>query len=38
MMALEEQFEVSIGEGGAESIVTVKDAAELIEKVKLASG
>ncbi|KAJ0983770.1 hypothetical protein J5N97_002126 [Dioscorea zingiberensis] len=34
MMALEEQFGVSIGEGGAENIVTVQDAADLIEKVK----
>lgn len=34
MMALEEQFGVSIGEGGAENIATVQDAADLIEKVK----
>ncbi|GKV00021.1 hypothetical protein SLEP1_g12784 [Rubroshorea leprosula] len=34
MMALEEQFGVSIGEGGAEDIATVQDAADLIEKVK----
>ncbi|KAG1334379.1 putative Acyl carrier protein 1, chloroplastic [Cocos nucifera] len=34
MMALEERFQVSIGEGGAENIATVQDAAELIEKVK----
>ncbi|XP_073312157.1 uncharacterized protein [Primulina huaijiensis] len=34
MMALEEQFNVSIGEGGAENIATVQDAADLIEKVK----
>ncbi|XP_050218869.1 uncharacterized protein LOC126669447 [Mercurialis annua] len=37
MMALEEQFEVSIGEGGAENIVTVQDAADLIQKVQAAS-
>ncbi|KAJ4708886.1 Acyl carrier protein [Melia azedarach] len=37
MMALEEQFGVSIGEGGAENIATVQDAAELIEKVKAAA-
>ncbi|KDP34000.1 hypothetical protein JCGZ_07571 [Jatropha curcas] len=37
MMALEEQFGVSIGEGGAENIVTVQDAADLIEKVQAAS-
>ncbi|XP_065850713.1 uncharacterized protein [Euphorbia lathyris] len=37
MMALEEQFGVSIGEGGAENISTVQDAADLIEKVKIAS-
>ncbi|KAL1164868.1 hypothetical protein V6Z11_A06G095200 [Gossypium hirsutum] len=34
MMALEEQFGVSVGEGGAENIATVQDAADLIEKVK----
>ncbi|XP_077230996.1 acyl carrier protein 4, chloroplastic-like [Tasmannia lanceolata] len=34
MMALEEKFGVSIGEGGAENISTVQDAADLIEKVK----
>ncbi|KAK4420819.1 Acyl carrier protein 1, chloroplastic [Sesamum alatum] len=34
MMALEEKFGVSIGEGGAENIATVQDAADLIEKVK----
>ncbi|XP_039119786.1 acyl carrier protein-like [Dioscorea cayenensis subsp. rotundata] len=34
MMALEEQFEVSIGEDGAQVIVTVQDAVDLIEKVK----
>ncbi|KAJ8621020.1 hypothetical protein MRB53_029549 [Persea americana] len=34
MMALEEKFQVSIGEGGAENISTVQDAADLIEKVK----
>ncbi|KAF5748377.1 acyl carrier protein SF2 chloroplastic-like [Tripterygium wilfordii] len=33
MMALEEQFEVSIGEGGAENIATVQDAADLVEKL-----
>ncbi|KAK8553411.1 hypothetical protein V6N13_062218 [Hibiscus sabdariffa] len=37
MMALEEQFGVSVGEGGAENIATVQDAAELIEKVKAAA-
>ncbi|KAI3426654.1 Acyl carrier protein [Psidium guajava] len=37
MMALEEKFGVSIGEGGAENITTVQDAADLIEKVKAAS-
>ncbi|KZV56372.1 Acyl carrier protein 1 [Dorcoceras hygrometricum] len=37
MMALEEQFSVSIGEGGAENIATVQDAADLIEKVKTAA-
>ncbi|KAJ4850363.1 hypothetical protein Tsubulata_031315 [Turnera subulata] len=37
MMALEEQFGVSIGEGGAENIATVQDAADLIEKVKASS-
>ncbi|XP_010030814.2 acyl carrier protein-like [Eucalyptus grandis] len=36
MMALEETFEVSIGEG-AENIATVQDAADLIEKVKAGS-
>ncbi|KAL2476040.1 Acyl carrier protein 1 [Abeliophyllum distichum] len=34
MMALEGKFEVSIGEGGAENISTVQDAADLIERVK----
>ncbi|KAG8491385.1 hypothetical protein CXB51_014580 [Gossypium anomalum] len=37
MMALEEQFGVSVGEGGAENIATVQDAADLIEKVKAAA-
>ncbi|XP_044464942.1 acyl carrier protein, chloroplastic-like [Mangifera indica] len=37
MMALEEQFGVSIGEGGAENVATVQDAADLIEKVKAAA-
>ncbi|KAL5579625.1 hypothetical protein UlMin_012067 [Ulmus minor] len=37
MMTLEEKFGVSIGEGGAENISTVQDAADLIEKVKAAS-
>ncbi|XP_027337340.1 uncharacterized protein LOC113851051 [Abrus precatorius] len=37
MMALEEKFGISIGDGGAENISTVKDAANLIEKVKTAS-
>ncbi|MBA0867830.1 hypothetical protein Goshw_004707 [Gossypium schwendimanii] len=37
MMALEEQFGVSVGEGGAENITTVQDAADLIEKVKAAA-
>ncbi|TKY64227.1 Acyl carrier protein 1 [Spatholobus suberectus] len=36
MMALEEKFDISIGEGGAENISTVQDAADLIEKVKTA--
>ncbi|KAG6770437.1 hypothetical protein POTOM_026119 [Populus tomentosa] len=36
MMALEEQFGVSIG-GGAENIAPVQDAADLIEKVKAAA-
>ncbi|KAL5728529.1 hypothetical protein ACHQM5_001602 [Ranunculus cassubicifolius] len=36
MMALEEKFGVSIGEGAAESIATVQDAANLIETVKAA--
>ncbi|KAE8658027.1 Acyl carrier protein 2 [Hibiscus syriacus] len=36
VMALEEQFGVSVGEGGAENIATVQDAADLIEKVKAA--
>ncbi|KAK7349326.1 hypothetical protein VNO77_06605 [Canavalia gladiata] len=37
MMALEEKFDISIGEGGAENISTVQDAADLIQKVKDAS-
>ncbi|KAL7088021.1 hypothetical protein ACP275_13G104100 [Erythranthe tilingii] len=37
MMALEEKFGVSIGEDGAQSIATVQDAADLIEKVKTAA-
>ncbi|KAG8635991.1 hypothetical protein MANES_16G087900v8 [Manihot esculenta] len=37
MMALEEQFGVSIGEEGAQNIVTVQDAADLIEKVLASS-
>ncbi|KAH6768062.1 acyl carrier protein 4 [Perilla frutescens var. hirtella] len=37
MMALEEKFGVSVGEGGAENIATVQDAADLIEKVKTAA-
>ncbi|KAH7574481.1 hypothetical protein ACOSP7_008590 [Xanthoceras sorbifolium] len=37
MMALEEQFGVSVGESGAENIATVQDAADLIEKVKAAA-
>ncbi|KAI6671688.1 hypothetical protein NL676_006573 [Syzygium grande] len=37
MMALEEKFGVSIGEGGAENIATVQDAADLIEKMRAAS-
>ncbi|EXC01334.1 Acyl carrier protein 1 [Morus notabilis] len=37
MMALEEKFGVSIGEGGAENILTVQDAADLIGKVKAAA-
>ncbi|XP_072987298.1 uncharacterized protein [Typha latifolia] len=38
MMALEEKFGVAIGEGGAENIATVQDAADLIEKVKAEGG
>ncbi|KAK9066143.1 hypothetical protein SSX86_013464 [Deinandra increscens subsp. villosa] len=34
MMALEEEFGVSIGESEAYNISTVQDAADLIEKVK----
>ncbi|KAB2613109.1 acyl carrier protein 1 [Pyrus ussuriensis x Pyrus communis] len=37
LMALEEKFGVSVGEGGAENIATVQDAADLIEKVKSGS-
>ncbi|KAF8012834.1 hypothetical protein BT93_I0865 [Corymbia citriodora subsp. variegata] len=37
MMTLEETFGVLIGEGGAEDIATVQDAADLIEKVKAGS-
>ncbi|KAJ7963331.1 Acyl carrier protein [Quillaja saponaria] len=37
LMALEEKFGVSVGEGGAENISTVQDAADLIEKVKSAA-
>ncbi|ONI15287.1 hypothetical protein PRUPE_3G035800 [Prunus persica] len=37
LMALEEKFGVSVGEGGAENISTVQDAADLIEKVKSTS-
>ncbi|GMY34828.1 Acyl carrier protein [Fagus crenata] len=37
MMALEETFGVSIGEGNVENISKVQDAADLIEKVKLAT-
>ncbi|KAI4325695.1 hypothetical protein MLD38_031071 [Melastoma candidum] len=37
MMALEEKFSVSIGEGGAENISTVQEAADLIEKVKAST-
>ncbi|XP_022750035.1 uncharacterized protein LOC111299225 [Durio zibethinus] len=37
MVALEEQFGVSVGEGGAEDITTVQDAADLIAKVKAAA-
>lgn len=37
LMALEEKFGVSVGEGGAENISTVQDSADLIEKVKSAS-
>ncbi|KAK4398586.1 Acyl carrier protein 1, chloroplastic [Sesamum angolense] len=35
MMVLEEKFGVSVGEGGAEDIATVQDAADLIEKVRV---
>ena len=31
-MALEEEFNISVNESGAESISTVQDAADLIEK------
>ncbi|XP_057472627.1 acyl carrier protein 1, chloroplastic-like [Actinidia eriantha] len=37
MMALEEKFEVSIGEEGAANISTVQDAADLMEKMKAAT-
>lgn len=37
MMALEEKFGVSIGEGGAENVSTIQDAADLIEKVQKAA-
>lgn len=37
MMALEEKFGVSIGEGGAENVLTIQDAADLIEKVQKAA-
>ncbi|EFJ13299.1 hypothetical protein SELMODRAFT_122804, partial [Selaginella moellendorffii] len=33
MMQLEENFKISLGEEGAEKIVTVQDAADLIEDV-----
>lgn len=33
VMALEEEFKISVDEDGAESIATVQDAANLIEKV-----
>lgn len=33
VMALEEEFKISVDEDGAESILTVQDAANLIEKV-----
>lgn len=36
LMALEEQFGVSIGENGAKNISTVQDDADLIQKVKAA--
>ncbi|KAE8689065.1 Acyl carrier protein 2 [Hibiscus syriacus] len=36
VMALEEQFRISVGEDGAENIATVQDASDLIEKVKAA--
>lgn len=32
VMALEEEFKISVDEDGAESIITVQDAADLIEK------
>mgnify|MGYP002775107870 CR=1 FL=1 len=31
-MALEEEFDISVSENGAESISTVQDAADLIER------
>ena len=33
-MALEEEFKISVDESGAESIVTVQDACNLIERAK----
>ncbi len=36
MMALEEQFSITLDEEGAEKIVTVQDAADMIEIVKNA--
>lgn len=34
MMSLEERFDITIEEDGAEKIATVKDAANLIDQVK----
>jgi acyl carrier protein len=34
MMALEEQFDISIDEEGAEKITTVQEAADMIEDMK----
>ncbi|KAK9032324.1 hypothetical protein V6N11_056595 [Hibiscus sabdariffa] len=36
-MVSEEQFRVSVGDGGAENIATVQDDVDLVEKVKAAA-